>query len=142
MKIVKLITVVAVLITSMSSYAQKQETKMVKEVIEAFSKAGDENNVEQLAACLDDNYRVVMNRLFGSNEVSILTREVYLEKIKSKEFGGDTRNLTIENVLINGTNASAKVTFQGKKMTFTSIITLIKNKDDKWKLISDIPTFN
>ncbi len=139
MKKVKLVAMLCVLLGTMSCNGQSSEVKEVKKVITAFSKAGDTNNVTELNKHLDENYRVVMNRLFGSTEVSVMPKVVYVEKIKTKEFGGDTRELTIENVVINGTSASAKVTFKGSKMTFVSLIILIKNGSGAWKLISDTP---
>lgn len=124
---------------SVNLYSQTNEMKAIKETITAFSKAGDTNDVNELEKYLDDNYRVVMNRLFGSTEVAVMPRAVYIEKIKSKEFGGDTRKLTIESILVNGNTASAKVTFAGSKMTFVSLITLVKDDKDAWKLVSDMP---
>ena len=139
MKNLKLIALVCSLLSVMATSAQKNEIQAIEIVISEFALAGDENNAEKLATCLDDNYRVVMNRLFGSKEVSIMSKSIYLEKIKSKEYGGDKRVLTIDNVLVNGTTASAKVIFKGKKMTFVSIITLIQDSKGNWKLISDVP---
>lgn len=136
----KLILVVLVgVLFSANLYSQTNDMKAVKETITAFSKAGDANDANELEKYLDDNYRVVMNRLFGSTEVAVMPRAVYLEKIKTKEFGGDTRKLTIENVLVNGNTASAKVTFAGSKMTFVSLITLVKDDKGAWKLVSDMP---
>lgn len=135
----KLTAIVCLLFSVMACYAQKDEMKHIEKVITEFAKAGDENNAEKMANCLDDNYRVVMNRLFGSTEVSVLPKSVYLEKIRSKEFGGDNRAVTIENIVVNGTTASAKVTFKGEKMTFVSILVLIQEADGKWKLILDTP---
>ncbi|NJM94210.1 MAG: nuclear transport factor 2 family protein [Cytophagales bacterium] len=60
-------------------------------------------------------------------------------KIRSKEYGGDQRQVTIDQVVINGEVASAKVTFAGTKMTFVSIIGLVKDDQGRWKLISDMP---
>jgi len=127
------------LFISTTSHAQKTEEKAVRHVIIAFSEAGDNNDSKKLSAYLDDNYRIVMNRLFGSEEVSIMSKSVYLEKIRAKEFGGDKRTVTIENLIINGASAVAKVVFKGEKMTFISLITLIKDKNGKWKLVSEIP---
>lgn len=139
MKKIKLIAIVCLLFSGMVSNAQKSEIKNIEKTISEFSKAGDENDAEKLASYLDDNYRIVMNRMFGSKEVSVMTKSVYLEKIKSKEYGGDKRVLTFDNIVINGTTASAKVTFKGTKMTFVSLIVLIQEPDGNWKLISDNP---
>jgi ketosteroid isomerase-like protein len=120
-------------------FSQTTEIDAVKKVITAFSLAGDKNDAIELANYLDDNHRLVMNRLFGSKEVSIMTKAVYVEKVRTKEYGGDNRALTIENVVINGTAASAKVIFKGKKNTVIALIQLIKNEKGDWKLVSDIP---
>lgn len=139
MKKANLIAFMISIFSTLGCYAQTTDVKDVTEVIKAFSKAGDNNDSKKLATYLDDNYRIVMNRLFGSESVSIMEKSTYLEKIKSKEYGGDKRELNIENVVINGTTASTKVSFKGEKMTFVSIIVLIQNKEGKWKLISDVP---
>ncbi|MGB3781079.1 MAG: nuclear transport factor 2 family protein [Tunicatimonas sp.] len=115
------------------------EKKAIKEVITSFAQAGDKNDVPALEETLDDSYRIVMNRLFGSSEVSIMSKETYLEKIESKEYGGGSRKLTFESIVVNGTTASAKVKFLDEKMTFVSIIVLIKDANDHWKLVSDVP---
>jgi len=123
----------------LSGYAQASDAKEINTAVSEFAKAGDMNDAEKLSGYLDTNYRVVMNRLFGSSEVSVMSREVYLEKIRTKEFGGDTRKVKVENLVVNGTTASAKVTMKGKKATFISLITLIKNAKGEWKLVSDVP---
>lgn len=139
MKNIKLVAIVCLLFPVMACNAQKSEMENIEKVITKFAKAGDENNADELANYLDDNYRIVMNRLFGSTEVSVMPKSVYLEKIASKEYGGDKRVLTIENMVINGTTASAKVTFKGTKMIFISLLVLIQDSDGDWKLICDTP---
>lgn len=115
------------------------DEKAIEVVIHSFAEAGDQQNVEALSDCLDDSYRIVMNQLFGSKEVSVMAREVYLQKIKAKEFGGDSRNTEVETILVNGNTASAKVIFKGKQMTFVSIIGLVKNAKGDWKMVSEVP---
>jgi len=133
-----LITLLGIL-TSGAAFSQKEEIKNVKTVISAFAKSADNSNADQLSTYLDDNFRIVMNQLFGSTAVSVMTKEIYIEKIRSKEFGGDKRQIEIQNVVINGNTACAQVTFKGEKMTFVSLITLVKNAEGEWKLISDMP---
>ena len=137
-----ILSVLIGLLTMTVSCAQKQNSKDVKQVkntITAFAKAADDSNSELLATYLDDNYRIVMNRLFGSETVSIVDKATYLSKVKSKEWGGDTRELTFDQVIINGNTAVAKVVMKGKKMSFTSLITLVKGTEDQWKLINETP---
>ncbi len=139
MKKFNLIALICLMFAGIASKAQTMELKNIEKIITEFSKAGDENNAEKLATYLDDNYRIVMNRLFGSTGVIVMQKAAYLEKIKSKEYVGDNRVLTIENIVINGPTANAKVIFKGSKMTFISLIELIQDTDGNWKLISDTP---
>ena len=134
-----LVALMLCILSVLGCNAQNTEIIKVKQTITAFSEAGDNNNADKLATHLDDNYRIVMNRLFGSESVSVMDKATFLEKIRTKEYGGDKRELTIENIVINGTTASAKVTFKGTKMTFVSILVLIQDQQDNWKLVSDTP---
>ena len=136
----KLFVVIAITLCSvLRSHAQSPDKLGITETIQSFSKAGDTNDVTELAKHLDDNYRIVSNRLFGSTEVSVMPKHIYLEKIKTKEYGGDSRTVTIKEIALNGNTASAKVVFKGTKLTFTSLIILIKNEEGIWKLVSETP---
>ena len=138
MKTIILMSIFA-LFGTVSCNAQTSDEQMIKQTIIEFSKAGDANDADKLATYLDGNYRIVMNRLFGSTEVAIMPKDVYLEKIKTKEYGGDTRKVEIESITLNGSTASAKVSFVGTKMTFVSILILIKDGNNQWKIVSDVP---
>lgn len=111
----------------------------ISNVITQFSKAGDMHDVPVLDKLLDNNYRVLMNRMFGSDKVVALQKSDYLNKVSSKEFGGDSRTVEIENLVINGTTASVQVNFTGEKLSYRSIIVLVKNADNDWKLVADLP---
>jgi len=124
----------------LAAFSQSAEKKAIEKVITEFAKAADQNNVEQLASFLDENYRIVMNQLFGSDALAITSRTDYLAKIESKEWGGDNRILTFHEITINGQTASAHVTLRGEKATFVSIFMLVKNAEGNWKLVSDMPT--
>ncbi|MEQ8530735.1 MAG: nuclear transport factor 2 family protein [Imperialibacter sp.] len=127
--------------TMVFSIAQGQETGVeeVKKTIIQFATAADYQDPIILEDVLDTNFRVVMNRLFGSEGVAIMPREVYLAKIKNKEFGGDKREVTISNVTINGNTANALVSFKSNKMTFVSTLLLVLTREGKWKLVADLP---
>ncbi|WP_303316053.1 nuclear transport factor 2 family protein [Flavivirga abyssicola] len=139
MKYSILIIMIISLFSSTTGFSQENNIEKIKTTIIAFVKAGDQNDHETLATYLDDDYRLIINRLFGASTVNIMSKSVYLEKIKSKELGGDNRTLTIHEILLNGTTAMAKVTLKGKKMTFVSLITLLMDESRNWKLINDVP---
>ncbi|MEQ8413245.1 MAG: nuclear transport factor 2 family protein [Imperialibacter sp.] len=127
--------------TMVFSIAQGKETGVeeVKKTIMQFATAADYQDPIMLEEVLDTNFRVVMNRLFDSEGVAIMPREVYLAKIKNKEFGGDKREVTISNVTINGNTANALVSFKSNKMTFVSTLLLVLTNEGKWKLVADLP---
>ena len=108
--------------------------------LQKFAKSGDNQDAAALDKLLDHNFRVVMNQLFGSTGVVVMTKEMYLDKIRNKEFGGDKREVKIEDLKIVGKSAHAKVTLKGSKMTFISFIQLVQDNTGTWKLVSDIPS--
>ncbi|MEO0895682.1 MAG: nuclear transport factor 2 family protein [Bacteroidota bacterium] len=120
--------------------SQNTDVKAIKQTIKTFAGAADAYDTDAIDTCTDDHYRIVMNRLFGSKGVGIVDKATYLKKIESKEWGGDKRSLSFENITVNGASASAKVTLKGEKATFVSTFTLIKDGDGVWKLVEDVPT--
>ena len=114
------------MITLTVAAGEKEDRTMVKETLLQFAAAADAQQAEVLDKILDPNFRIVMNRLFGSTAVAVMDKTTYLNKIRAKEFGGDKRKVEIEALVINGNTASARVTFSGTKMTFVSFIQLIK----------------
>lgn len=135
----KSILVGCIALLGLTATAQKAEEKSIKETVIAFTKAGDVQDADKLATYLDVNYRIVMNRLFGEKEVAIMPRNAYLENIKTKKFGGDSRTLNFKQVLINGNTAMVRVDMTGSKSTMKSIILLAKNEAGNWLLVSDMP---
>ena len=134
-------TVVLATIAIITARAQKpNDEQAVREVITHFAQSADQQNEDILDDLLDANFRVVMNRLFGSSEVSVLTKDAYLGKIRNKEWGGEPRKIRIEDLTIMGNTAYAKVAFRGSQASFVSLLQFIKTKEAHWKLISDLPT--
>ena len=117
---------------------QKDENAISNSIV-AFMKAGDEQNVTKLETLLDTEFRVVMNRLFGSKTVSSLNREAYLDKISNKEFGGDSRKVKIETIIVNENTATAKVKTEGAKMSMSSLLSLVEDDMGNWKIVEDLP---
>lgn len=116
------------------------DERAVKEAVSHFAQSADRQDAGALDKLLDANFRVIMNRLFGSTEVNVLTKDEYLEKIRAKEFGGETRKVRIEDVTIIGNTACAKVAFRGSQTSFTSFLQFVKTEDAHWRLVSDMPT--
>ena len=123
------------------SHGQNSEVAAVEKAVQNFISAGDNSDADKLAESLDANYRIIMNQLFGSTEISIVDRDLYLEKIASKEWGGDKRQINFESIVINGNTASVKVLLTGEKMKVSSLLSLAKDSAGNWKIMSDMPVF-
>jgi len=115
------------------------EKEEVKNVITQNVQAADQQDADQVASILHEDFRVVMNQLFGSNEVSTMSKSVYVQLIRDKKMGGDKRTIDFVSVDVVNHNASVKVLLKGKTMVFESLLHLIKTADGKWQLINDLP---
>ena len=125
---------------SVSAFAFGDGEKAINKVIQEFSKAGDDRNTESLKQLTSENYRIVMNQLFGSTEIAVMDKKTYLDMIDQGKFGGDKRTVKFHSVTINGNNAVADVTLKGEAMTMRSMLNLSRNAAGKWILVSDTPT--
>lgn len=124
---------------AINAQGQNEPTKLITETITQFAKAGDTYDVQTLDKLLDNNYRVVMNRLFGSADVNIMDKTTYLSNISSKTFGGDTRTIDFQSIEITGNTAFVKVKLKGNKMTVISSMLLVEDQSGSWKIVSDMP---
>ena len=111
----------------------------VEQLINQFAKAGDQRDVAQLRKILHDDFRLAMNRLFGSEKVDLLDKPTYLTMMEEGKLGGDSRTVKILFIDITQNNAAAKVALKGKALTFESYYQLVKNAAGQWQLINDLP---
>ncbi len=136
----KVLLFLATFATSMASTSISGDTEAIIKVVQSFSEAGDKQNSKQLAALTSPDYRIVMNQLFGSEEISIMDRDTYLKMIEDGKFGGDQRRVEIKSIVISGLNAVVEVDFLGKAMNVKSTLNLSKTAKGKWLITSDTPT--
>jgi hypothetical protein len=135
-----LISIACLLITTSTIMAQQKKEEMnVMQTITNFANAADVQDDKALELLLDNNFRLVLNQLFGNKGIAIITKQDYLAKIKAKEFGGDKREVTILNLTLSGNNAAAQAIFKGSKFTVVTFLQLIKTSEGEWKIINDLP---
>jgi hypothetical protein len=137
----KILTSIAcLLITTSTIMAQQNKEEMnVRQTITNFAHAADVQDDKALELLLDDNFRLVLNQLFGNKGIAVVTKQDYLAKIKAKEFGGDKREVTILNLTLSGNNAGAQAIFKGSKFTVVTFLQLIKTSEGEWKILNDLP---
>ncbi|NJK83354.1 MAG: hypothetical protein HC912_05575 [Saprospiraceae bacterium] len=68
-----------------------EDVKLVQLSVQSFVKAADERNTKRLDEVMHDECRVVLNRQFGSKELSIINKALYLQLIQEEKLGGDQR---------------------------------------------------
>lgn len=133
-----LILILLSTMTHLETVAQKEKEDVKKAVI-SFVEAADAQNAEKVAEVLDEKFRLILNQLFGSSEVTAMDKPTYLQLIKDKKLGGDKRSVEFVSMEIVNQNASVRVKLKGSTLAFESFIQLIKTPEGKWKLINDLP---
>jgi len=109
------------------------------EIVEAFAKSADQQNTAKMGKILHKDFRALINRLFGSEDLSVTNKETYLSLLESKKIGGDNRTVIINSINIQGANAYVHATFKGEKLIFNTYLLLVEREDGVWQIISDMP---
>ena len=117
----------------------RQDLAAIETAVHDFVRLGDQQNSQGLDRLLHPQFRAVVNRLFGAEEVSLMDKSVYLQLIKDKKIGGDKRDVYILSVDVVNKNATVKARFEGKALRFTTFLSLVKNVDGSWQVIGDMP---
>jgi Putative lumazine-binding len=132
------LTLIVITMTSVLAVAQSDKV-LIEQTINQFAKAGDERDIVKLKTLLHDDFRIAMNRLFGSEKVDFLTKPTYIKMMEEGKLGGDNRIVKIQSVDITENNAAVKVSLKGKALTFQSYYHLVKNVAGQWQIINDLP---
>ncbi len=123
----------------MASCNKVNTDKGIESVVLSYVKAGDERDINVLKKSLHVNYRALANRVFESEELQVLSRETYLSLIEKGTIGGDSRRVDIHSIDISGNNAMVKATFTGNDHIFHTYMLLVRDTDDQWSIVSDLP---
>lgn len=115
------------------------EVNSIREVVESYAQAGDNQDTEALEAVLHEGFRVIWNDP-GKNTVSLISKTDYVQLLGAKKIGGDKRKVIIESIDISeGINASVRVVLDGEKGDFWNLLSLVKH-DGKWLIAQDLVT--
>ena len=127
------VLIMGVLVSNLEASAESE----IKEKINQFVKAGDEQEPSSLEGILHPDYRITF-AFPGETKVTILSREMYLQMLKDKKLGGTKRSIKIEEVTIRGNTALVRAKLESEVMRFSIFFSFI-NVGEGWKLISDLP---
>jgi Putative lumazine-binding len=114
------------------------DNKQVVEAVQQYISAGDLRNVESLDSILHPQFRVVANQLLGGSDVSIITKDQYLQLVRAGKLGGDNRTVEITSVEIIHNNAAVTAKLTGGTLSFESLYHLIRT-NNTWQMVEDLP---
>lgn len=114
------------------------ERQRIEQTIRDFVKGGDTRDVELLDRVLHKDFRVTNNGYLGTDGVTIITKETYLDNIKKGIFGGQPRTMEILNLDQYGNIASVKLKMESVENDFVSYNSLVLEKDNTWKIINNL----
>ncbi|MEM1320089.1 MAG: nuclear transport factor 2 family protein [Bacteroidota bacterium] len=115
------------------------DMEAISKAVTAFATHADNQDVPKMATVLHKDFRAVVNRLFGSEEVALMDKSLYLDLLKQGKIGGAKRTVRIHSIDIEENNAIVRATFQGEQMTFNTFIQLVKDVQGHWTIIGDMP---
>jgi hypothetical protein len=116
-----------------------KDLEKVERLVQGFNQAVDRQDPATLERLLHPQFRAYVHRLFGSPDLMITERNSYIQAIREKKIGGDTRAVHILHTDLNNNSAVIKVIFEGKELRFVTHLSAIKLGNDEWQLLSDLP---
>lgn len=115
------------------------EVNSIRETVESYAKAGDQQDAAALEKVLHEGFRVVWNDP-AKQSVSLISKTDYVQLLQAKKIGGDKRKVIIESIEISkGINASVRLTMDGEKGDFWNLLSLIR-VDGRWLIAQDLVT--
>jgi len=134
------IVIAAILATGLSDATDEKDLQKISAAVHAFAESADKQDIPKMDEVLHAEFRAVVNRLFGSEEVAVMPKTAYLDLLKAGKIGGDSRTVQIQSIDLEGNNAMVRAVFTGKELVFTTYLQLVKEAAGNWKIISDMPT--
>lgn len=129
-------------ISLLNCKAQNQNNmkNQIKETVMSIEKAAANRNNKQLKEFLHKDYRVIANRFKGSENTVIISKETYLQMMKDEKIGGTSYNISFNDVKTLGHTAIVDVLYSSETASdMHKFLVLIQDKNNKWKIVSDIP---
>ncbi len=116
-----------------------KDLEKVEHLIQQFNQAVDQQDPIKLERLLHPQFRAYVHRLFSGPDLIITERNSYMQAIREKKIGGDSRVVHILHTDLNNNSAIIKVIFEGKELRFITHLSAIKLANNEWQLLSDLP---
>ncbi len=131
---------ILMLLASFISQAQStSDLDKIQAAVVSFAQAADQQDAARLDLLLHPQYRAVVHRVFGGKELSLMDKATYLQLIRDKKIGGDTRKVTLLQTDVVNNIAQVRAVFEGKELRFTTYVSLVKLESGEWQVVGDMP---
>ncbi len=135
-----LFATILLMLTQLIGSAQSgQDLTKIGDAVRAFAAFGDKQDAAGLDKILHPQYRAVVHRAFGSTDLSLMDKALYLQLMRDKKIGGDTREVHLLQVDVVNNIANVRAIFQGKALLFNTYISLVKLENGDWQVVGDMP---
>lgn len=110
--------------------------EQIKAVIQTYADGGATRNIDQISTALSPEFRVVLNRFRGNSGTTTLSRDAYLEMMRTGKIGGATYQLEFTHVNVYKHTAEAEVWYRSEKSDMHNFFWLVQNEQNNWQLVS------
>lgn len=129
----KTLLIAVSLLTSVYQMNAQNPTEKIKQVIESFITATDEQNAEKLATTMND--KAMQYVIFGPNLLTFSKQE-YVEQLKAGKVGGQPRTIAFEEILLSdNTVATVQLKATSAVIRFHYQITLLLYQS-QWQIVA------
>ncbi len=142
MKTVKILSLAAFLLLSISLFAEnnfvKEDKGDVEQVITNYVKNIDSRNADELSKTVLPTASIItINNL--TNNIDNFSASQFVSLVKNGQKGGWQRNVNVNSVEFDGNAAIAKVNITDSRLKESGYFTLIKD-NGTWKIAGEVTT--
>ncbi len=128
-------------IFSITGPATSADESALKERVSTFIEAGDTRDLSALEEVLHADFRVLVNQFMGGPDVTLINKEAYIGMVRDEKIGGLARSIEFRHLSIHDHTAVVEVHLESEAALFDSFITLVKDQEGQWQVISDAAYF-
>lgn len=127
-------TLLALLPSIFTGGSNDEEKKAIRNVIADYVKSGDHRSGELADKSMHSSFTQYLD--FMGKGIGVSGRELYKQMLADKKIGGEKRSFSVEMLDIESNIAFAKVKIVSKTLVFYDYITLMKEKEKPWQIVS------
>ncbi|MCE9596806.1 MAG: nuclear transport factor 2 family protein [Spirochaetia bacterium] len=110
----------------------------IRESIERFVRAGDEQSKEMLFSVTHPEFRIIAPNFPVPGNTTVLAREQFAALLEKKQMGGESRKIDFVNWEKVGESAAiVRARLTGQTLVFENAFSMVKSPEG-WKIVQDM----